>query len=269
MYKNKIKAYIGITSYDWFDFIKERDIKKVNFWTKSTKETSLRPGELFFFLKKNSKNEKGERKLVGYGVFNKKETLTIGKAWENYKYGNGVESLKDLKDKLKKVIKHESQEIGCVILSEVCYFETPIYLSRLNIAFANQIQDGKLIYKDDIYKILNGIEEDLGYTEDIEFEEGQKSKRYIEAKKRNVKARELKLVEFNIKNGYIYCEVCKEDDICTIDVHHELIKVADMRSGHKTKLKDLRVVCASCHRKLHGHNITVDELKHRISNKYN
>ncbi len=276
MYKNDIKGYIAITDYDWFEFLKARNIDKANFWTKSIKKISLKSGDLFLFLKKNSKKEKGERKLVGYGIFDKKENLIVSKAWNNYKYGNGIESFEKFKDKLKTVIKYDNQEIGCIILSDIYYFEEPVYLSKINIEFANQIQDGKMIYKEAIYKILSSINENLEYKEDteldidfdIELEEGETIKRYIENKKRNSRVRELKLTEFNIKHGHIYCEACNEEDICTIDVHHEDTKVSDMKMGHKTKLNDLRVICASCHRKVHGHNITVDDLKNIRSNKY-
>ena len=33
-----------------------------------------------------------------------------------------------------------------------------------------------------------------------------------------------------------------------------------MEDGHLTKLSDLRVLCANCHRKVHGYKITVEEL---------
>lgn len=276
MYKDKIKGYIGITDYEWFEFLKVRDIKNANFWTKSLDNRSLKTGDLFFFLKKNNKQEKGERKVVGYAIFNKKENLTIDDAWNCYGYGNGFESLEIFKSQLEKIIENNKQEIGCTILSDIFYFDEPMYLSKLNIEFKNQIQRGKDIGKKDIDKILSSIETKLDYKEevdldtdfDIELEEGEIVKRYIESKKRNAKIKKLKLDKFKIDNGNIYCEACNEDDTCTIDVHHEETKVSNMGKGHKTKLKDLRVICATCHRKVHGHNITVDELKYRISNKY-
>lgn len=276
MHKNGIKGYIAITNYEWFDFLKSENIDEANFWTKSLNNTSLRYGDLFFFLKKNNKKVKTERKLVGYGVFNKKENLTIQSAWETYKQCNGVESYHLFKDTLGNVIKHKEQEIGCILLSDIFYFDQPIYLSTLNIEFANQIQNGKFIYEKDIQKILDSINDKLEYKEDleldknfdIELEEGERVKIYTEIKKRNARVRKLKLAQFKALHGEIYCESCNEGDICTIDVHHEQTKVSNMKYGHKTKLNDLRVICASCHRKVHGHHITVDELKAIISNKY-
>lgn len=33
-----------------------------------------------------------------------------------------------------------------------------------------------------------------------------------------------------------------------------------MKEGHITKLEDLRLICANCHRKVHGLKVTVDKL---------
>ena len=54
------------------------------------------------------------------------------------------------------------------------------------------------------------------------------------------------------------CEVCKFDFLAThgeigrgyIECHHTL-PISDYTSGQKTKLQDLAIVCANCHRMLH------------------
>ena len=45
-----------------------------------------------------------------------------------------------------------------------------------------------------------------------------------------------------------------------MDVHHDKVSVADMEEGHITKLEDLRVICANCHRSVHGLKTTVNRL---------
>lgn len=90
--------------------------------------------------------------------------------------------------------------------------------------------------------------------------EGKKVVTIKEIKKRNSLARRLKLDDFREKYGKVYCEVCGIDDELVLDVNHDETKVADMEECHVTKLEDLRVVCANCHRKIHGLNITVDKL---------
>lgn len=97
--------------------------------------------------------------------------------------------------------------------------------------------------------------------EDIAIEEGKYIEKLTKAKKRNPKARKIKIEQFKKDNdGNVFCEVCKEDDEVVLDVHHDNVEVCDMEEGHLTKLSDLRVLCSNCHRKVHGYKITVEEL---------
>lgn len=63
-----------------------------------------------------------------------------------------------------------------------------------------------------------------------------------------------------MRHGKVYCEACGEEGICALDVHHDSMQVAYMVKAHITKVSDLRVLGATCHRKIHEHNITVQEL---------
>ncbi|AUN14695.1 hypothetical protein [Paraclostridium sordellii] len=97
--------------------------------------------------------------------------------------------------------------------------------------------------------------------ERIEIEEGEHIQRIVKCKKRNSNARKLKLEKFKQDNdGQVFCEVCKENDIAVIDIHHNSIAVAKMEGVHKTKLSDLRVLCSNCHRKVHYYDKDVDNL---------
>lgn len=102
----------------------------------------------------------------------------------------------------------------------------------------------------------------------IEISEGEKIKRVVEIKKRSKTVRDTKLQSFEKKHGKVFCEICFEEDRVVLDVHHEYIRVAEMEEGHKTKLEDLKILCANCHRKIHGHNFTVEKLKEVYSNKF-
>ena len=98
------------------------------------------------------------------------------------------------------------------------------------------------------------------FDSNIEIEEGKTITKLVEVKKRNSLARKLKLEEFKSINGKLYCEVCGIDDEIVLDVHHDKVSVANMKEGHITKLEDLRLICANCHRKVHGLKVTVDRL---------
>ncbi|MDB2099829.1 hypothetical protein [Clostridium paraputrificum] len=264
------KGYIGITDNNWAKFINDNMISKANFWCKKHSFKAIKEGDIFFFLKKNSaqeKKEKLERKLVGYGIFKKFEVLSIEDAWNIYGIGNGFSNIKLFSDKINTMYELNSDEakIGSIILDEIVMFEQPIYLSRIGIEFSNAIVSGRTITIEEVNSILNSIDVEVDYIEDenlddIELEEGDSIKRVINARKRNKKARELKFQQIIKRYGKVACEVCKEDDIVALDVHHDRVEVFNMEKGHKTKLSDLRVICANCHRKVHGYKLTVDEL---------
>ncbi|WP_252251204.1 hypothetical protein [Clostridium sp. VAP52] len=94
--------------------------------------------------------------------------------------------------------------------------------------------------------------------------EGKKLDQYRKQKQRNSKAREEKFKEARNKYGKVFCEVCKEDEECVLDVHHEETYVKDMEENHVTELEDLNILCACCHRRIHGRKITVEELKNSV-----
>jgi hypothetical protein len=61
-------------------------------------------------------------------------------------------------------------------------------------------------------------------------------------------------------HGRLFCERCGLDPVVTysgvhrnacIEVHHNVVSVADMIKGHDTKLDDLQCLCANCHRVVH------------------
>lgn len=76
---------------------------------------------------------------------------------------------------------------------------------------------------------------------------------------------------FRIEHQRLFCEVCGFDFGETygepdfIEAHHR-IPLCDLQPGMKTKLSDLAMVCANCHRMLHRGNPwpTVDGLKQKI-----
>lgn len=271
------KGYIGVTDNKWAEFIRDNNLVNVNFWRKKSSFKAIKEGEIFFFLKKNNNNEKKEkleRKLVGYGIFDKFEVLSVEKAWRKYGIGNGCINIEQFSDKINSIydVQGNEIEIGNIVLSGVTMFQNPIYLSELDIEFDKSIVSGRTITIDEVNKILHSIETVVDYIEideemnmtDADIDEGEKVKRIINSRKRNSKARKLKLDIFKEENGKVFCEVCNEDDIVALDVHHDKIQVSNMGKNHRTKLSDLRVICASCHRKVHGHKITVDELINRI-----
>jgi predicted HNH restriction endonuclease len=98
----------------------------------------------------------------------------------------------------------------------------------------------------------------------------------VRSHRQRERSRELvtmaKLVFKKQNQGRLFCEVCgfnfgeayEAPDF--IEVHHR-IPLRDLKPGAKTKLSDLAMVCANCHRMLHrGHPWpTVEGLKYKIN----
>lgn len=127
----------------------------------------------------------------------------------------------------------------------------PLELNTFN--FINKSYD---IYFEEIDNIIE--DSNIGACE------GEIKQRVVNIRKRSNKIRELKKSSFIKEYGKLFCEVCGEDDKYTIEVHHEDTYISDMNKDHLTKLSDLRIVCANCHRKLHGYKISISELKNKI-----
>jgi len=91
----------------------------------------------------------------------------------------------------------------------------------------------------------------------------ERSRRIVEAKKARAAA-----------VGQLTCNVCGFDFEVTygvigrgfIECHHRL-PLSDLAAGHRTKLADLALVCANCHRMIHRRRpwLTVEDLQSEVS----
>ena len=66
---------------------------------------------------------------------------------------------------------------------------------------------------------------------------------------------------FRKQYGKLLCEACGLNPVeaygaeigeSVIEVHHALVMVANMADNHRTKLDDLKCLCANCHRLIHA-----------------
>lgn len=154
------KGYIGVTSREWFTYLKENNItQEVNFWRKNTNNFRvLEFGEPFFFLVKNDKNTKSERYVLGYGVYKRFEVLDIDKAWDKYQIGNGTSSKSEYLDRMRNLFKKNSGDIGCIILDNLKFFDKPVILSKSGIMFDNSVVSGKGINNEEVNQITSDIQ---------------------------------------------------------------------------------------------------------------
>lgn len=96
--------------------------------------------------------------------------------------------------------------------------------------------------------------------EDLRFVEGSVRRAHHLRRERDRKLVALFKSNFRQKHGQLHCERCEQDwvseygqtvaDAC-FEAHHHTTQVADMQNGHESKLEDLRLLCANCHRAAH------------------
>lgn len=108
-----------------------------------------------------------------------------------------------------------------------------------------------------------------------EFPEGRELYRTHKTRERDSRVVQLKKTRVLGEQGRLACEVCGFDFQSVYGVHgagfiecHHSIPVSEYVDGQSTKLGDLRLVCANCHRVLHRVRpwMTVEVLRARLTN---
>ncbi|UPK52247.1 HNH endonuclease [Bacillus sp. H8-1] len=285
-----MKGYIGVTSREWFAYLAKKDndnIEEINFWRKNTANFNvLTKGEPFFFLVKNDKGVQGERLVLGKATFERYEVLTVAEAWNKYRNANGDEDRERFIKRMNDMFGKNTyiSEIGCIILSDFQTFDNPVYLSDLDIEFKNSVVSGKSIMETELNEILEyGFSnvgdvmrkvkevERIGFTEDDEgFPEGKLELKQHLVRERNPEVIKLAKERFLKLRDNLFCEVCGFDfkehygnlGEGYIEGHHTK-PVSEMAENEQTKVEDIALVCANCHRMLHRMRpwLSVNELK--------
>ena len=283
-----MKGYIGVTTREWFTFLSQNtNLGEVNFWRKNTNNFRvLKKGEPFFFLVKNEQGEKGERAVLGSAVFERFEVLSVEDAWNKYGIGNGDISKKSFIARMKVMFETDTNngQIGCIILTDFQVFDNPVYLSEVGIDFKNSVVSGKGITELEVNTIyeygFNTIESvmhklneanNIGFTEDDKgFPEGKQILKKHLIRERNSEVIKLAKERFIQQHGRLFCEVCEFDfydhygDIGKdyIEGHHTK-PVSELAENEETKVDEIALVCANCHRMLHRKRpwLTINQLK--------
>ena len=109
--------------------------------------------------------------------------------------------------------------------------------------------------------------------DDFEAEEGAVVLRYHKARERRPELARKKRAQVLAATGKLECEVCTFDFGARygehgegfMEVHHRT-PVSELAAGAKTRLSDLALVCANCHRMLHrGGLLSLQALRTRLA----
>ena len=187
-----MKMYVGVTDGNWFNSLKERNAAEVNFWKPSaTNFKALNKNDLFLFKLHSPNNF-----IVGGGFFVHFSILPSFLAWQAFGENNGAKSLEELNKRLKlyrtkNKMNDENFDIGCIILTDVFYFERNEWIP-IPSDWSNNIVSGKSYTLDtQVGKVLfRQVEDRRQALNSINIEEGfasyvQENNRYYQTMTRH------------------------------------------------------------------------------------
>ena len=243
----------------------------INFWrlSQNRRFTDFHEQDyLFFLVKGTEKADTREKGILGYGHLQNVSSMSINQMWNTYQTRNGYGSKKALTQAIAKANKNEKlpNKLDCLYLTDVIFFQAPIYLSEIGINISNKVESyfyldkeddqatAKLLQKADELgvdiwsRMLNdNIDDDLIKNENIRHDIVK-----IMAKNRldlnqNQRRRAKHYMEevlnddpsLSIANGNYYEAYDVKDNICTIVLcvtRH--INIDQLMIGHAIVLKD-------------------------------
>lgn len=140
-----VNLYVGITDYDWFQFLSAQpNVDEVNFWQPGgrTNFKALQAGELFLFKLHSPRNF-----IVGGGVFARADILPTSLAWDAFGISNGAPSLASMRKRIA-FYRNQSDDprddymIGCRILTQPFFFPEHQWIP-IPASWSPHIQQGR------------------------------------------------------------------------------------------------------------------------------
>ncbi|MVN78266.1 HNH endonuclease [Hymenobacter sp. HMF4947] len=139
--------YVGVTDYNWFDFLRREPREDVNFWKPlggGTKFGAVPSGAPFLL-----KLKKPYHCIAGIGFFTNQIDLPISMAWDMFGPRNGFGSYQDFAQAIQKyrVANGKSPEvnplISCLVLTAPVFFRKPDWIPAPE-SWGNSIVTGKV-----------------------------------------------------------------------------------------------------------------------------
>ncbi len=126
-----MKFFIGLTDYDWYSELRQRNYDEVNFWRPgSTRFQALQVNDLFLFQLK-----KPYYAIVGGGFFVRYSYVPIDLAWKAFGMKNGTQTREAFVDRIMKYREKNHiittlPSIGCIILTQPFFFDEPDWIRQ-------------------------------------------------------------------------------------------------------------------------------------------
>jgi putative restriction endonuclease len=145
---NAAKGYVGLTDAEWYSFLSAQPrVDEVNFWQPHGGRAfrALKHREPFFF-----KLRAPAKAIVGFGFFERYESLPAWLAWECFREMNGAPDFESMIDRILRLRRDKGGpersgdfEIGCVMLAAPVFFEQAEWVSPPSDWARTGIQQGK------------------------------------------------------------------------------------------------------------------------------
>jgi putative restriction endonuclease len=119
-----VKAFIGVTDWDWFRQLRHEEPDDVNFWRPSGQAfRALQPGDPFLFKLHAPRNV-----IAGGGFFVEARQLPVSQAWMAFERRNGVRDVDELLTRIDRYRRTHAGTgpadpvIGAVLLTQPFFF---------------------------------------------------------------------------------------------------------------------------------------------------
>ena len=117
-----MKYYVGVTDYNWFDFLRQEPREDVNFWKPSGQRfAAIAPGDFFLF-----KLRKPHHCIAGVGQFASQIQLRLPQAWDMFGPRNGAATYQQFAGLIHRN-RHQAldsnSEITCIVLNAPVFFQ--------------------------------------------------------------------------------------------------------------------------------------------------
>ena len=137
-----MKIYLGVTDYNWYNYLSGIAPENVNFWQPGGKSNFnvLSPGAPFLFKLKSPFNSIG-----GVGFFSSQTKLPMNMAWEVFANQNGCGSYQQFQQMILQYRKDKESinpTIGCIILTNPVFFKKEDWIA-VTADWSKSIVQGK------------------------------------------------------------------------------------------------------------------------------
>lgn len=143
-------SIVHVTDKDMIEFHRLNGNDSFNFWRAGSKMkfADFKAGDTLFFLAKGSERKR-EKGIIGYGKCKQILSCSFNTMWRKYGTLNGYLTKNSCAEAIIKINKDKKMpdKMTCILLEEVAFFNSPVYLSEFNAKLSNKLESYTYIDK--------------------------------------------------------------------------------------------------------------------------